>query len=480
MATAPPVITIGPPPAKTGKGERSVFTTFITQHAALKPYANDIWTWANNYGGITPTQLAAVLWTESKGNPGATSGVGAKGIAQIFDAKASAQNAAGVPFFRGDTTITDADKANPAFAIRYAAWRLSGYAATHGGSIDQVWQGGYNPNYKPGVDGPPNPVSRFLPAGYVGTATTTATAAAGKTIDTAAVLAGTKAQIYDRWAVLGSDGRVKFVKITDASVPPKNVLHYGPTPLTQTQFLTTWKQNYQDTFFSYTGRQASGKEISSILKNAPSLYTLANTLATTKSFTTSPTYKAHAPGIIAVAKQQYGEDWKVDKSLVAQAISQNWDQATLSENLKQRPEYFQGPAFKTTLAQMDNTFQQIYGTSTDPATQQLIDHVARDGWSTDQFAAYLRTQPEYKGSQEFKTKAISFAQQLGLITGNQLTLTADQAKLGGAPAAPPVASATPPPASPPLPPPKTTVSTGHGAGDTPYIRPTRSASGGPT
>lgn len=440
LAPPPP-----PPPATSkGKGERAVFTAFINQHAALKPYANDIWTWANNYGGITPTQLAAVLWTESRGNPDAVSRVGAKGIAQIYDTRANAQNAAGVPFFRGDTMISDADKANPAFSIRYAAWRLSGYSATHGGSIDQVWIGGYNPGYT----GSANPVSQYLPKGYVGTAATTATAAAGKAIDTAAVTAGTKTELFDRWAVLGTDGRVKFVKIADVGRPPKNVLHYGPTPLTQTQFLSTWKQNYQDTFFSYTGRQASGREIANILRNAPSLYTLANTLATTKSFTTSPTYRAHAPGIVAIAKQMYGQDWTVDKKLVSQAISQNWDQATLEQNLRSRPEYFQGPAFKDDKAKMDNVYQNIYGASTDPQTQTVIDHVARNGWTPDQFAAWLRTQPEYKNSQEFKTKAISFAQQLGLITGNQVTLTADQAMLGGAPPAPPVAATTSSPGAP--------------------------------
>ena len=423
-----------PPPASTkSKGEKGTFTTFINAHAALKPYANDIWTWANNYGGVTPTQLAAVIWLESKGNPEAVSTAGAKGLAQIYDTKANAQNAAGVPFFRGNLTITDTDKANPAFAIRYAAWRLSGYAATHGGSIDQVWQGGYNPNYKPGVDGPANPVSQYLPKGYVGTATTTATAAAGRSVDTAAVTAATKSELYDRWAVLGADGRVKFVKINDPAAPPKNVLKYGPTPLTQSQFVQTWKQNYQDTFFSYTGRQASGKEIAAILSNAPSLYTLANTLAKTKSFTSSPTYKAHAPGIVAIAKQAYGESWKVDRSFVAKAIAENWDQATLEQNIRSRPEYFQGPRFKDDVAKLGNVYTSIYGQTDDPGTKSVVDRVARDGWTQDQFAAWLRTQPEYRSSQEFKTKAISFAQQLGLITGDQVALTKEQALLGGPP-----------------------------------------------
>ena len=80
----------------------------------------------------------------------------------------------------------------------------------------------------------------------------------------------------------------------------------------QTQFQTVWRQNYADTFSSYTGRKASGKEIANILKNAPSIYTLSTTLALTKSFQSSPIYKAHAPGVIAIAKSRsrIGITWR--------------------------------------------------------------------------------------------------------------------------------------------------------------------------
>src|SRR5438105_2010989 len=101
-----------PPPAPKGKGERGTFDAFVNAHKALKPYAGQIWTWANNYGGITPTQLAAVLWFESRGKADAKSGAGALGLAQIFDKAANPTNDAGVPFFRPDRTISDADKKN--------------------------------------------------------------------------------------------------------------------------------------------------------------------------------------------------------------------------------------------------------------------------------------------------------------------------------------------------------------------------------
>jgi hypothetical protein len=222
------------------------------------------------------------------------------------------------------------------------------------------------------------------------------------------------------------------------------VLYYGPTPLTQTGFLTAWKQNYASTFQSYTGRNASGKEIANILKNAPSIYSLANTLAATPSFLTSPTYKSRAPGIIEIAKQAYGENWKVDKTFVAQAISQNWDQATLTANLRNRPEYESGPLFKTTVDQFSNEYQSIYG-NPDANAKAYVTAAAKQGWSGDELAYALRAAPEYKQSQEYKTKVLTFAQQLGILTGHQVSLTADQAMLGGAPSVPvPAAPAAPP------------------------------------
>lgn len=394
----------------------------------MRPYADIIWKWADK-AGVDKVVAATLLWHEGFAEAARrgvdpntiTSPTGeGVGIGQINP-----------KVWVGKTTpwgqvIKQKDLIDPEFNIRFSLT----YFASLPGNIDQKYA-----RYSGGAN---FTLSSGLPHGYVPKSGLTPTEAGSAAAQQSAANQQGKAVLFDRWAVLGADGRVKFVKITDATQPPSNVLKYGPTPLTQTQFLATWKQNYQDTFFSYTGRQASGKEIANILLNAPSLYTLATTLATTNSFTTSPTYKAHAPGIIAIAKQAYGEDWKVDKSLVSQAISQNWDQATLLENLKSRPEYFQGPQFKDAKAKMDNVYQSIYGTSTDPDTQTVIDHVARNGWTTDQFAAWLRTQPQYRNSQEFKTKAFSFAQQLGLITGKQQTLTADQALLGGAPAAPPI------------------------------------------
>jgi len=417
---APPVFKIPPaPPKKGATGERGTFIAFIKAHPALAQFKDAIWSQATNYGGITPTELAAVILTESGGNPNAKSKAGAKGLGQIWDKTAAPTNAAGVPFFRpGNLNISDADKADPVFAIKYAAWRLSGYISTHGGTIDQAWVGGYNPNYVAGRDGPANPISRYLPKGYVGIGGTTIDTSAGKTVAKSVVTQNLKASQFDKWAVLTAKGQIAFTSISDPANPPKNVLMYGGSPLTQSSYIQTWKQTYADTFQAYTGRQASGKQIAAILAQSPSIYTLSNQLATDphSGFDKSPVWKQHAPGLVQYAKGILGQNWKPSGEIIRQAIAQNWDQATFYAHIKQLPAYEKGPEFQTNLAQNKSQAEAIYGKA-DPSGMALINHVTKQGWTPDEFASWLRSQPAYEQTPEHQSKQISFLTQLGLITG---------------------------------------------------------------
>lgn len=462
MPNAYPPIKIPPKAAKTTSAN-AVFNAFINDHPSMRPYADTIAKYATA-AGVDKVVAATLLWHEGFAeaqrqgvDPNTITSPTGEGVGP---AQINPKVWVGKKTQWGET-ITESKLTNPEFNIRFGLT----YFASLPGDVDQkyaAYSGGANFT-----------LSSALPKNYVPQAGLTPQEKGQQTAVQSAATKKAETVLGQKWAVLGADGRVKFVAINDPTVPPKNVLTYGTTPLTQQSFLTTWKQNYADTFFSYTGRNASGKEVASILKNAPSLYTLANTLATTKSFTTSPTYKAHAPGVIAIAKQLYGNDWKVDKSLVTTAISQNWDQATLEEKLRERPEYANGPEYKDTVAKFSNAYQQIYGTP-DANGNAYIQNAAKQGWTQDELALALRTAPEYKQSQEYKTKVLSFAQQLGLITGQVPTLTADQAGLGGAPAAP--APTSPPPS---VPPPPATVPPGHGSGPTPYIPPQHDPSGGP-
>jgi hypothetical protein len=429
MPNAYPPIKVPPKTSKGAPSPGAVFTAFVNAHKAIKPYAESIAKWATAYG-LDATYLAALLLHESHGDKNAThtnkDGSRDLGLAQINSVHF------GKTITPWDGQPVTAERAlDPAFAIQFAAWYFGQKVAKAGGDYVAAYngKGGYNP-------GGPDPFTGLVPKTYVssGKGLSPEEQAALKAQQDAANAAG-KAVLFDRWAVLGADGRVKFVKITDATRPPANVLKYGPTPLTQTAFQTVWKQNYADTFTSYTGRQASGKEVARILANAPSLYTLATTLAKTKSFQTSPLYKAHAPGVIAIAKQQLGESWQVDRAFIAKAIAENWDQATLQGHIRARPEYLTGPAFRDDVAKATNVYTSIYGNPDAPAQTWITERV-KEGWTPDDVAFQLRQDPAYKMSQEYKSKVLSFAQQLGLITGHQVTLTEEQAMLGGAPQVP--------------------------------------------
>ena len=444
MAKGSPPPPPPPPPAPKSKskptGERGVFNSFINAHKALKPYAQAIWSWANYYGGITPTELAATIWFESGGNANAKSSAGALGLAQIFDNSASPTNLAGVPFFRTDHNISQQDKLNPAFAIQYMAWRMSG-AVQHYGSIDQAYIQGYNPGYTASA----SPISSVLPKGYVGTPSQTIDQSATKSVTTSQVTSSIK----DPWVVHTANGQIKFVNSVN---PPKNAVLYGGQPITRSQFNSVWKQTYQDTFFAYTGRQATGKEIIQILGQAPSVYTLANQLADKPSFDKSPVYKKSAPGLVSYARTILGQNWKPSGGIIRQAIAQNWDQATFYSHLRQLPAYQQGPEFRDNEAKMQAQFESVFGPAAgDQKVMSLIKQKTLNGWTPDEFAVWLRQQPAYKNSAEYQAKSVSFLQQLGLITGAQATLSGDQVNsiLGSKDqvATPP----TPPPSTTPFP-----------------------------
>lgn len=411
--SAPPPIPAPPPAQSKAAGERGTFDQFINGHKQLKPYASQIWQWANYYGGVTPTQLAALLFFESGGQKGARSSVGALGLAQIFDNTANPTNDAGVPFFRKNRTISAQDKTNPVFAIQYAAWRMSGAVEKYG-SIDAAYLRDYNPGYKGSV----TPISSLLPKGYVGTAGTPIDTAATKSVTTSQVTSALK----DPWVVLTGKGTIGFV---NSANPPKNAVTYGGTPITQSEYTQVWKQTYSSTFEAYTGRKATAQEIVQILKQAPSVYALSNKLAGEKSFVKSPVYKQHAPGLVAIGKSVLGNDWQPSGGIIRQAIAENWDQATFEGKLRSSPAYLKSPEFKTNLAQNTSTFQAIYGTdsTTDMSVQNALSEKTQAGWTPDELAAWARQQPAYKLSPEYQSKQLSFMQQLGLITGGVPTLS---------------------------------------------------------
>jgi hypothetical protein len=94
----------------------------------------------------------------------------------------------------------------------------------------------------------------------------------------------------------------------------------------------------------------------------------------------------------------------------------------------ERPEYLNGPKFREDVAALTNVHQSIFGR---PNEKDMvgIKEAALGAWSPDQYAAYLRNDARYVQSNEYKSKALSFLEALGLITGQQVT-TQDIGQLG--------------------------------------------------
>lgn len=417
MPASPPII-LGPvggaDVANHATGEKAIFIKFVNDHKSLRPYANAIWQAAGRYGGITPTELAAVIYRESGGNKDAKSKVGALGLAQIYDNSASATNAAGVPFFRQDHNISSEDKTNPAFAIQYAAWRLSGYASTHGGSIDDTWVGGYNPNYKSGVDGPANPITSLLPKGYVGTASSTPDQKAGASVDTTDI----SNSLRDPW-VTGVSKNGKLI-VKAGAVAPGNTVMYDGLPMRASDFKSLSRQ--LDTYFrSYTGGGVNPATVLQYVKKGWSPYTLTVALAKSPKFATSPIYKKYAPEYQDVAKDLLGPGESTPQKLITAGILNGWDQGTFAAVVRKLPGYVQSNEFKENEATLTNVHQSIMGIP-DENAQLTINQATAAGWKADQYAAWLRSQPTYTQSPEYQSKALSFLGALGLITGQNPVL----------------------------------------------------------
>lgn len=408
--TPPPKAAKAPPSVDSRAAE--LFKRFPAWQKYWPSVKNAAYRWK-----VDPLELLALFVFENgKANPKAKSSAGALGLAQIADATVRRdlnptqydtfiQQVAG-----GDNRITPQMKENPAFAIQYAAWRMAGTRGDYA-SLDEWYRSpGYNPGFKGDSrgSGPSIYVGKYQP-----TVPQTPAQAAGASVDVATA----KDDLTAVWAVRKKDGSVGFVRRAE---PPKNVVKSFGQPVDQSGFLRA-VQHYNDTYQAYVGKNAPASAVAHIINSGLSDYALANRLSKSPNFKNGTIYKARAGGIIQYARGLFGGNWKPDEDLIRQAIVQNWDEGTLVNKLRARPEYLRGPEFKKAEAGLLNVHQSIMGQPDDAASIGIKEAVL-GGWSADQYAAYLRGSDAYKFSPEYQTKALSFAEALGLITGAVPTL----------------------------------------------------------
>jgi hypothetical protein len=417
-----PTVTI--PPATTGQGGiGGQLVSMLKEHGpAWVQYAPLILKWAGVYN-VDPLYIASVLLTENaKADATAVSSAGAVGPAQIADKSVNPSlnpNA----IWDGPAVLTDQWKQNFNNAVKYVSWRVAGEINQYG-SLDAAYGQGYNPGYTG------KPPSKFLPSGYVPTtgAGTQATAAetAGTTAAGTAALKGLKST---QWAVL-RNGKVKFVTTRDkydpstgAALPsaPKDSLKIFGQPLSASAFLQQYAQ-ISDDYLAYTNGRPTFAQAAQVIKKGTSQFQLRQQLAQTPGFVDSPVWKQTAPSYIGAWHKVYGPDSKPDQAAIRYGVANNLGDG-FTDYLRQRPDYQTSQEFKQQTATFSSIYGQIYGNpASDPKATERINAAALGGWSPDEFANYLRQQPEWKGSAEAQTLYFGLAQRMGLIQGDQTVI----------------------------------------------------------
>lgn len=240
------------------------------------------------------------------------------------------------------------------------------------------------------------------------------------------------AHVSDPWITVtkNSKGVVTGFGESTGENAPGNVLTIGGLPATKAVFQQAWSNTYQADYEAFTGKAATPGQMADILENGTSVYTLKQQLAKQPGFKSSPIFKAQGPGVAAAGKQLLGQ--APPATFVAQAIGQGWDSNTITANLRKLPQYVNGPEYKALDANFTDTYTQIYGSPAHDTKAAIHAHII-DGWTSQQFAAKLRGQPEYAKSAEAHEAASGLVGLLGLDLNPAARL----------PVAPPIPIATP-------------------------------------
>jgi hypothetical protein len=191
-------------------------------------------------------------------------------------------------------------------------------------------------------------------------------------------------------------------------------------PYFQGQDYLNKKQELDTIWEAYTGKRISDQQARRIIGLGWSNYHLQIYLSGQHSFVGSPVWKTNAPGYIGVYKQIYGSG-KPKQKAIAYAIIHNLG-SSFADYLRQQPGYIKSVEFKNNTASMENVYRSIYG-APDEHASLAIKQATLAGWNSDQFAKYLRGQPQYAYSDEARNVLDKFASAFG----GTPSMTAEQA-----------------------------------------------------
>lgn len=382
---------------------------------------------AANEEHVNAVAFAALLLNESRANPDSPdSDVGAVGIGQLMPSSF----VGGFLPWAHNHKITENDLRDLGTNLRLSAW----YMGQMQGSYPDNWYGAYNMGPNAAKNDPAtassiqasfqqkwiNPWNK----NYTFPAPTSPPSKAGTQAP-----GGTAQQAQDNSFknpyVAGVDKRGKFHTTND----PNKAMKFDGEPLSITGFKSL-QDSLSSYYISYTGKRPSAHQVQNYIQNGWSTYTLTQLLSKSPSFKNSPVYKQNAPQLNAALKDMLPQGTTVPAEILRQAIIHNWDATTVAAKVRQLPGYVNSNEFKGNVASLLNVHQSIMGTP-DQASMVAIKDAALQGWTADQYAAWLRSQPGYTSSTEYQQNMLGMLGALGLITGQQVTL-----QPGKAPASP--------------------------------------------
>lgn len=423
MAAPPIKIVVPPAPAKKSTNP---YDKFIAAHAGLAQYKTTITQWAGEYG-VPALWVAAVIWKESKGqNVPWNAAVKGAGLAQI---NITAPPGSMTSFLTQNGGTVQGVASDPSKSIQYLAYAM---AASNAASVDDFYTKTWNPGFKATKTSPlPSGILKGYPVSVTGHTPVQKAAGSAAAVAAAKANAGLEAQ--------------------------------------------TVKQQLDPIYLAYTGKPASPADIQGYIKNPISTYQVELNLADPKKnpgLTKSPVWKTNAPTYRAYYQAVFGPNVKVPDSVILYGVVHSLSESAFTDlishnGLPGQQAYKTSEQYKGLFATYQAQYASIYGLP-DGNGKQMIDNAIHNGWTADQFSNFLRKQPEYTSSGEFKQRALNLAQSMGLIQGAQTVLgnlyagtplsTGAQARAGegvdGATdsgvntAAVPTTAATPPPAIP--------------------------------
>lgn len=227
-----------------------------------------------------------------------------------------------------------------------------------------------------------------------------------------------KEELTNPWVVIDKEGKIKFVSNRKKpGVPPK-----GSLGIRRDEFLDVGN-DLNEAFEAYVGRKAKAGEVAMIIKKGWSEYQIKSWLSQQDGFTSSLVFRTTVPSYLGIAREILGTSvWNSigpaeRTDLLRKAVVEDWNGDVFAEALRAMPQYRQGAEYQGNVANLRGVYESIYSIPDDPSEMALIEQAAAAQWDADQFAANLRSRPEYAGSGEYLSKVMNVLGSLGAVVG---------------------------------------------------------------